>query len=492
MVIFAPPVPGINYYNLNQAAGAGIQRVGMSVNGNNGPAPYNAFTNPIPNISGCQLWLRSDLGITLNNSTVSQWNDMSGNNNHCKQATAANQPAYVSTGGANGAPYLQFTSLGNMSLGGTNTMPGGPAEYFVVAMSNTSLPASNSYIFDTDASSILSMFQTANTNGNAFGTYAGSSTANITPLTINQPFIANCYFNGATSTTTLNGSLVGPANPGTSVPNAAYCVGNKSTADSVSFGGFIYEIICYNRQLTTNERTSIYNYLTNRYQISLPTQPPIGSPVLWLRSDLGITLNGTTVSSWTDQSASKNNATQVTAGKQPTYSASDVGYGGKPSLTFASASSQGFILSNLFPKQPFTVYIVGQSTSGAAQQQFFGDSVTNVTGPYFQGAGFDWAMYAGGSVVSSNNTQGSGLVFSAVFNGAASALYINSSSTPTTGDVSTGNPSGIEGIGQQGSASGNFLNGKMVEVIVYLGAHTADQVRRTFSYFANRNALAAV
>lgn len=71
-----------------------------------------------------------------------------------------------------------------------------------------------------------------------------------------------------------------------------------------------------------------------------------GGPKLWRPSELGaplalwldaedattITLNGSTVSQWSDKSGRGNNATQSTAANQPTYSAT--GYGGKPSLTF--------------------------------------------------------------------------------------------------------------------------------------------------------------
>jgi hypothetical protein len=73
---------------------------------------------------GPQLWRPSDLGsalalwldaedaasITLNESTVSQWNDKSGNNRHASQATAANQPTYT-LNGLNGKPVLTFDGV---------------------------------------------------------------------------------------------------------------------------------------------------------------------------------------------------------------------------------------------------------------------------------------------------------------------------------------------------------------------------------------------
>ena len=51
------------------------------------------------NLSGLFLWLdAADAStITLNGSSVSQWNDKSGNNNHATQSTASDQPSYGTT-----------------------------------------------------------------------------------------------------------------------------------------------------------------------------------------------------------------------------------------------------------------------------------------------------------------------------------------------------------------------------------------------------------
>lgn len=55
--------------------------------------PLNLGTN-------LALWLDAEdaTSITLNGSTISQWNDKSGNGRNASQATAANQPTYSATG----------------------------------------------------------------------------------------------------------------------------------------------------------------------------------------------------------------------------------------------------------------------------------------------------------------------------------------------------------------------------------------------------------
>lgn len=89
--------------------------------------------------SSLALWLDAEDAskITLNGSTVSQWQDKSGNNRHATQSTAANQPTYT-TNGLNGKPVVTFdgssdfmnvtsfnqaVSLAIMGSGGTITSP---------------------------------------------------------------------------------------------------------------------------------------------------------------------------------------------------------------------------------------------------------------------------------------------------------------------------------------------------------------------------------
>ena len=86
-----------------------------------------------------ELWLdASDTStLTLSGSSVSQWNDKSGNGKHAVQATAASRPTYSATGlnskpavFFNGSQYYMQSSVGRFSLQ-TRSM------YIVLATANT-------------------------------------------------------------------------------------------------------------------------------------------------------------------------------------------------------------------------------------------------------------------------------------------------------------------------------------------------------------------
>lgn len=58
---------------------------------------------------------------------------------------------------------------------------------------------------------------------------------------------------------------------------------------------------------------------------------------LWLRSDLGVTLVGSKVSAWADQSGNANHATQGTDAKRPTYTTGSATFRGYPRIDFGGA-----------------------------------------------------------------------------------------------------------------------------------------------------------
>jgi len=71
-------------------------------------------------IPGCQLWLdgADTNSLTLSGSSVTQWNDKSGNGYNFTQATSGNQPTY-SSASLNSLNTITFTASNSTYLLGT-------------------------------------------------------------------------------------------------------------------------------------------------------------------------------------------------------------------------------------------------------------------------------------------------------------------------------------------------------------------------------------
>lgn len=74
-------------------------------------------------IPGLQVWFDATKrsSLTFNGSTISQWNDLSGNGRHATQAVGANQPTYSATS-MNGRPGLEFTTSVTNLMDSTATL----------------------------------------------------------------------------------------------------------------------------------------------------------------------------------------------------------------------------------------------------------------------------------------------------------------------------------------------------------------------------------
>ncbi|HWG98698.1 MAG TPA: LamG-like jellyroll fold domain-containing protein [Pilimelia sp.] len=74
--------------------------------------PVQASTAPA---AGSQLWLRADVGVTVNSTAVTNWSDQSGAGRHAVQATAERQPALVQAA-LNGRPVIRFSGAQSLYM----------------------------------------------------------------------------------------------------------------------------------------------------------------------------------------------------------------------------------------------------------------------------------------------------------------------------------------------------------------------------------------
>jgi hypothetical protein len=114
--------------------------------------------------------------------------------------------------------------------------------------------------------------------------------------------------------------------------------------------------------------------------------------VVWLRTDMGITLSGSNVTTWADQSGSGNDAT---SGTSPAYDVSTL-INGYPTINFTAASSHFLQLpSGLTSLTSLNAFVVGKrksanpGSSASAGFWSFGTSVNATEVPFTDGNIYD-------------------------------------------------------------------------------------------------------
>ena len=241
----------------------GTYSVKLTVNGEYGSIE-RVRTNyitviPIPqSISGLELWLRADAITGLSDDDlVDVWSDSSGNGNDATQ-TGANRPTYK-TGIVNGMPvvrfdgsanYLDFTSLDLQ-----------PATVFVVVKYEP--PATNAPFLGNDTNN--EYFGYYNNTIYYYSTIANLNVANPTPATF-QIITGHAQPSGSNSSIRIDGSSVvsGDYNWGAST----FAFVGKRNAER--FKGDIADILIYSTNLSSTDIDTIENYLSSKYNISIP------------------------------------------------------------------------------------------------------------------------------------------------------------------------------------------------------------------------------
>ncbi len=223
--------------------------------------------------------------------------------------------------------------------------------------------------------------------------------------------------------------------------------------------------------------------------------------MLWLRADLGVTLDTTgtgNVQQWNDQSPigdPNKNLTQATSANRPGYKPSNASYNNLPTLTLASASSLS-MASGLWAtvvNQPTTWVFVAHNTGSHAVFEYLMDGNNlneaqacglNVTPAVF--------IYASATYLNYTNAWSSPSVVLGEWNGASSNIYFNNitGAAQQSGSVGTGASSGQGGmtLGAHFGA-GNYWDGSVAEIIGFSGLLTAKQKFQLRQYLNGRYAL---
>jgi hypothetical protein len=338
-------------------------------------------------ISGCQLWLDAadSSSVTLSGSSVTQWRDKSGFNNHVISGGTA--PIYSSSSNAvvfNGNGYLINSAfslpLANRSVfivcnqtasSSSNAFEG----ILVFGASNVvDYNSSNAIVYNGRGSNVV-----ANCSFGVFYNYSqnnfGDYRLDFGNVTIPAPFsIYTDVFANPSGSLHVNGSNVATDSiAGTIGTSTGFFLGARNDFGNGTFRSFlygsIYETIVYNTAVTAFQRQQVEGYLAWKWGLiaSLPNGHPYKSaPIapfpsrsvpfngslsswrptqvpgcaLWLDGSdtTTMSLSNNFVTSWTDKVGSRAFITGFSNVSAPTFSNGGV--------FFDSATSQGMRASN--------------------------------------------------------------------------------------------------------------------------------------------------
>lgn len=233
-------------------------------------------------LSGLALWLRADLGVTVNGSTqVTAWADQSGNNNNA--TTFSNlQPLVASDSNFNNQATIQMNRVANGSLIVPYAATINPSllTLFIVYKYST---------IPTTFSCVVSAVNTgAWTDGFAYGDVSGSANSTgafVTQYTVGPASAtlstslakaAVVTYDGTTLKVYHDNSLFASSSPNNgnihyNGNNQLVISGFTSTGGTGTTLGFcgvdIAEVAMWNRVLSGSELTQLHTYDVNRYAL---------------------------------------------------------------------------------------------------------------------------------------------------------------------------------------------------------------------------------
>lgn len=208
--------------------------------------------------------------------------------------------------------------------------------------------------------------------------------------------------------------------------------------------------------------------------------------IFWLdAADANTYALGTGVSNWYDKSGSNAHASQATGGSQPLYIGA--GRNGRNVIRFDGTDDLMTTATlNAAHVQPCTYLIAGIYNNSGAVFFFDGDGVSN---RHAMGSDFNVTVtpggFAGATLEGTGDKQDDWHIFSAVFNGVSSQLWVDGVLLAGPADVGVQNPISSLTIASRYSIA-NFLNGDIGELLCFSGTLSTPDRRNVESYLGNK------
>jgi len=478
-------------------------------------------------ITGCKVWLDATY---FEGGSPSRWPDRSGNGNDAVPSDVINTivPTF---GSMNGLQTLHFTAANRTLLRAVlgSSFASGNETYFFVGQLTGSTPSATRILSDSTSQR---QWLVGGSLPNTFCMYAGSTpaTQNLT-IAAFTPFLATSvntagtlldYKNGTANTQSLSAS--------TTTLASFYLGGTNTGADGEFMDGDIGEVIVYSTALAEQQRQQIEGYLAQKWGlvaalplghpaysmtfypsrpqikpivlspsvhntllitsvniISPPTSPTTiaSGLVLWLDAadSSTITDGDGGITAWRDKSYSQKTVTLTEVA--PSYSSTAFA-GGKPCMTFSTASYLEVELGSEYMNQDFAMFVVwNQTTPGTATVVSVGDPGSetglgiHATGPppYL----YNLYHYGGNESHSAKIYPiNSAVVHTGVRSSGNFTCTINSKAGDTVVDNAGTNTSTTLYVGSDTFA----ITAQVCEVLLYSATLTTDQQQKIEAYLA--------
>lgn len=230
-------------------------------------------------LAGLRLWLAADRITGLaNGDPVSSWTDLSGQGNHATQSTTAAKPLWK-TGIANGRPGVLFDGVDDflsLAAGACTAMLAGDKSVFLV-LKWVAVAAAEARALTIANAGGSSRFSMRYTTGPLYSTLhtTGAAQVNTTASAGAAPSTAAAQvFEVVQSGTSFVGRTNGtqfaadPANAGGETAGVG-ALGAAAQGTSLFGNLYIFEVIAYNRALSTTEAAAVRRYLGSKYGVTV-------------------------------------------------------------------------------------------------------------------------------------------------------------------------------------------------------------------------------
>lgn len=307
------------------------------------------------------LMLKADTNVTPNGTDAAEWADMSGHGWIFKQTTASKQPVIDPGAGPGGKDAITFHIPTSETMV-CSEIVSTETNYTIYAIYKLNSIVDQQLFGSTSNKMLCEPAQ-----GEYITSYSPSTgRKTYAPVETGDQIIV-WKMDGTSISVYRDGEFLYTQ----TARDATEAISQAWIGSNQDLGGYcdlsLSEIGIIDRAITDEELSLLHNYAMRIYGTPSYVEPLDLAPDIWLRSDMGVSLSGTDVTAWLDQSGNGNDFVGH-VGLLPTYTAGDI-----PTINFNGAPGGGGGQHfDLFPglalPTAYTTYVVGEYTESTAMQ----------------------------------------------------------------------------------------------------------------------------